>query len=407
MLLDYLLIAFRNLKKRRTRTGLTLIGIFIGIATVVSLISLGQGLQESIIQQFQSLGSDKLIISPGGGSGLSGQTLGSETNKLTDKDVEIIRGTKGVKEVSFYVYGIAGIKFKDTIKYTWIIGLPLDSSKSILESMQNWDIKDGRDLRQGDKYKATVGSELWRGRYFPEKVGIGNKIEIGTGEFRVVGTITPIGNPSDDSQVYIPFDIAREIFNKKDAVDMIIVQADEGINVNEVKADIEKALRRYRKVKEGEEDFSVLTTEQMLEIFSVIFNAVQVVFIGIAAISLIVGGIGIMNTMYTSVLERTNEIGIMKAIGARNSFIMLIFLIESGLLGLVGGAIGIGLGIGLSKGMEVIISTTLGITYLKAYFPLYLIIGSLFFSFIVGCISGVFPAMRAAKQSPVDSLRYE
>jgi len=134
---------------------------------------------------------------------------------------------------------------------------------------------------------------------------------------------------------------------------------------------------------------------------------VQAVLVGIAAISLLVGGIGIMNTMYTSVLERTKEIGTMKAVGAKNSDILFIFLFESGLLGLVGGAIGIGIGIGLGEGAEYIASVGLGTNLLQAVFPWYLILGALLFSFLIGTLSGIFPAMQAAKLKPADALRYE
>ncbi|MFH1823570.1 MAG: FtsX-like permease family protein, partial [archaeon] len=138
-----------------------------------------------------------------------------------------------------------------------------------------------------------------------------------------------------------------------------------------------------------------------------IFGIVQAVFIGIAAISLVVGGIGIMNTMYTAVLERTREIGIMKAVGARNRNILTLFLIESGILGLVGGAIGVLIGIGLSTGVAFVAAQALGTTFLRAVFPWYLIVGALAFSFGIGSLSGILPAIQASRLKPVDALRYE
>ncbi|MEK6820731.1 MAG: FtsX-like permease family protein, partial [Nanoarchaeota archaeon] len=165
--------------------------------------------------------------------------------------------------------------------------------------------------------------------------------------------------------------------------------------------------RKERGEKEGQETFSVQTSSQLLESFNSIFAVVQAVFVGIAAISLIVGGIGIMNTMYTAVLERTKEIGTMKAVGAKNSDILLIFLFESGLLGLVGGAIGIGLGIGIGKAVEIIAQQQLGTPFLRASFSLTLILGALLFSFVVGSVSGVLPALQASRLKPADALRYE
>ncbi|HIE33536.1 MAG TPA: FtsX-like permease family protein [Candidatus Altiarchaeales archaeon] len=150
-----------------------------------------------------------------------------------------------------------------------------------------------------------------------------------------------------------------------------------------------------------------MTTEQVRETVNSILLVIQIVVIGIAAISLIVGGVGIMNSMYTSVLERTREIGVMKAIGARNSDIMLLFLIESGIIGLVGGIIGCLIGVGLAKGVEFVATQELSTAILKASITPGLIIGALIFSFMVGCISGLLPAKGAAEMNPIDALRYE
>ena len=215
------------------------------------------------------------------------------------------------------------------------------------------------------------------------------------------------GDPGNDAAVYIPKDVFREIFNTPNEESTIMVNIAKGFDPEEVAKDIERKLRKFRDEKEGEETFSVQTSEQLLESFSNIFGIVQAVLVGIAAISLLVGGIGIMNTMYTAVLERTKEIGTMKAVGARNSDILLIFLFESGLLGLVGGGIGIMIGVGLGKSAEYIATMALGTDLLQAYFPWYLILGALMFSFCIGALSGIFPAMQAAKLKPADALRYE
>jgi putative ABC transport system permease protein len=174
----------------------------------------------------------------------------------------------------------------------------------------------------------------------------------------------------------------------------------------EVAEDVEKNLRRERDEEIGEETFSVETPEQLLESFASVLSIVQAILVGIAAISLIVGAVGIMNTMYTAVLERTKEIGIMKSIGAKNSAIQAIFLIESGLLGLVGGIIGIIIGLGLSKLVEVIANQAWGAAITVAM-PAWLILGALAFAFLLGMGSGFFPARHASLQNPVDSLQYE
>ncbi len=407
MLFDYFLISIRNLTSRRTRTVLTMIGIFIGIAAIVSLISIGQGMRIAINEQFNQLGTDKLMIFPGGESGVPGGTFGSEAKKLTDDDMNVVKGVSGIKDAGGMAYGVARLKYGDVSKYAFIIGLPLDSSRKVIESMQSLKVADGRDLQENDKSKMTVGSELSKGTFFGTPVMMGEKIMVNDAPYRVVGFMEPVGNPSDDSQVYMPLEEVRKLLNKGNALDYIIAQVVQDSDIDQVKSDVQKALRRFRNVKQGQEDFSVQTTAQLMQTLDVVLNVIEIVFIGIAAISLVVGGIGIMNTMYTSVLERTTEIGIMKAIGARNFDITAIFVVESGLLGMLGGGIGIILGIALSKGIEYITSAVLGVTYLKAYFPLYLVLGALGFSFIVGCLAGGLPALRASRLNPVEALRYE
>ena len=403
MLKDYLKFSFNNLTHRRLRSWLTIIGIFIGIAAVVALISVGQGLQSAITEQFEMLGSNKLIIMPGGGVLGGAYAAGG----LTKDDYDVVKKVEGVEITAEMFYKTGKIKFRDEIKNTFVIGLPTDETFKPIKDIQSFQVEKGRDLKEEDKYKITVGWNLWAGDFFSKSIKLRDKIEIEGQEFKVVGLIAKIGNPQDDSQVYIPIDTAREVYNEPDEIGSIFIQVKEGYNIEKVAEDIKEELRDYRGEKEGEETFSIQTFEQLMETFTIIFGIVSAVFIGIAAISLLVGGIGIMNTMYTAVLERTKEIGIMKAIGAKNKDIFILFFIESGLLGLVGGVLGILFGAGIAKLVEFIASQALGTTYLKAIFPWWLIVGVLIFGFIVGSIAGTMPAIQASKMKPVDALRYE
>ena len=172
-----------------------------------------------------------------------------------------------------------------------------------------------------------------------------------------------------------------------------------------VAADIMKTLRREKGVREGDENFNVQTSAQLIESFNTVLNIVTVALIGIAAISIVVGAVGITNTMYTAVLERTGEIGIMKAIGAKNSDILTIFLIESGILGMMGGLIGVLIGVGIGKLVEVIVKTALLIDYITPEITVGLILGSLAFAFVIGAVSGTMPARQASKMHPVNALR--
>jgi len=378
-----------------------MIGIFIGIALVVSLLSLGSGLQEAMNEQFEMMGTNIIMIMPGAGIE---SMLGSAV-PITEHDVCVIKEVRGVDVVGGLVTKIAKTEFKNEIQYTWVSGFPQDESRKIIEDMQQMKLESGRDLRETDKYKVIVGYMVAHGDFFEKEVKIRDKILINNQEFEVVGTLEPIGNPQDDSSLLIPLKTANDLFDTDDYI-MIMARAKDGFDTGDVAENIKEELRDDRELDEGDENFAVQTMEQMKDSYAVVLDLLQIFLIGLAAISLLVGGVGIMNTMYTSVLERTNEIGVMKAIGARNNDIMSIFLIESGILGAVGGIIGCAIGLGISKLVEIAVRTQ-GLEYLKASTAPEIIIGAIAFSFIVGALSGALPAMQAAKLKPVDALRYE
>jgi putative ABC transport system permease protein len=204
----------------------------------------------------------------------------------------------------------------------------------------------------------------------------------------------------------MPIDTARIIFNNSKSYSLIYAEIQSGFTADEVAATVEKNLRHLRNEKVGEEDFTVSTPEQLSQTVQSVFGVIQGFLIGIAAISLLVGGVGIMNSMYTSVLERTKEIGVMKAIGARNEHVLMLFLFESGMLGLIGGAAGALLGITLAEAVQ-FIAAQAGYGILKASISVELIGGALLFSFVIGALSGALPARRASQMNPVDALRFE
>ena len=403
MMEDYVKTAYRDIKNRKKRSWLTMIGIIIGIAAVVSLISLGQGLKDGMNAEFDKMGADIIMIMPGSGF----QSMGSAGSSLTKDDVEVIRKVRGVNLAGGFLTKVAKVEFGNEMKYSWVSGFALDESKEIIDNMDSFNVESGRDLKRGDTYKTLIGNSVAGGDFFKSKVRAGDYVMINGKKFRVVGTLERIGNPDDDQAFMIPLETARDLFDEPDNLMVIMANLKPGFDASDVAENIKKAMRKDRDQKVGEEDFSVQTAEQLKETVASILNLVQSVLIGIAGISLLVGGIGIMNTMYTSVLERTRDIGVMKAIGARNINIMWIFLIESGIIGLVGGAIGCAIGISISKSIEYISSASLGVDYLKASVAPELIIGALAFSFIVGMLSGTLPAVRAARLKPTDALRYE
>ncbi|MBT4135703.1 ABC transporter permease [archaeon] len=403
MLKDFFVLGLNNLKRRKLRSWLTMIGIFIGIAAVVSLMSLGQGLQDYITDEFEKLGSDKIIIQPKG-MGPPGSAGGSLI--LTSKDLKVIENVRGVEWAVGFLIKQGQARVGDESGIGFASGLTPEDRRSLNE-IQGWGIIDGRDLKKGDKFKVVVGYNHIYGDIWDKPVRIGSNIEIEGYDFKIVGVMGKIGNPIDDGLLHVDKDILKEVLGVEDEESQIMVKTSPSFDTEEVAETIERKLRKSRGEKEKQETFNVQTSEQLLNTFQNIFAVVQGVLVGIAAISLLVGGIGIMNTMYTSVVERTKEIGTMKAIGAKNSHVLMLFLIESGLLGLVGGLIGVGIGIGLAKGAEYIAGIYIGTPLLQASMSPVIIIGALIFSFVIGTLSGVLPALQASRLKPVDALRYE
>ncbi|MEK6918721.1 MAG: ABC transporter permease [Nanoarchaeota archaeon] len=404
MIEDYFFLATNNLKRRKVRSWLTMIGIFISIATIFILISLSLGLQNAVTEQFRQLGTDKFFVSAGGNNGPPGTDTGAH---FTLDDVEQIGKVPGVKKVTYMVVGNAKLEFNNEVRFNIVIGIDLETADLYFES-GGFKVKDGRALMVGDEADVGLGYDYSYSKAFTVPVKVGDSIKINDKRFKVRGIMARIGNPADDKNIYMPDSVARDLFNiSDDRVDYVTVQVSPGADVKDVALKVEKRLRQYRGVTEKNQDFNIMTPEEILKSFGSILSIVTGFLLGIAGISLVVGAVGIANTMYTSVVERTREIGVMKAIGARNSSILTIFIIEAGMIGLVGGAIGVVLGIFLAKSLEFIAVNFLGTNLLAAAIPWWLIVSCLLFSFLIGAISGAFPAMRAAKIVTVKALRYE
>ncbi len=409
MIADYIKFAIDGIRHRQLRAWLTMIGIFIGIFAVVALISLGQGLQAYIDEQFKQVGGDRIIVSPGSNLGAAAAMIGGSelsSSKLRQKDLDTVKKVRGVDyAIGLFVTG-ADLEYNKKQASLILYSVPTDfESVKFIEDVNFFEVERGRFLQQTDYYKVIIGYETGK-HYFDKELRLGEKIRINGREFDIVGITKKSGNPMQDRRVIIPIDTAMELFNKSDEFSSINLRVKSGFVPSEVAEDIKEKLRRERNVKKDEEDFSVETAENLVASFKNVLSVVQFLLVGIAAISLIVGGVGIMNTMYTSVMERTKQIGIMKSIGARNSDVLFIFLIEAGLLGLVGGIIGVTLGMLTSYGIEFVLKAN-NIEFVKIYLSPELIFGTLAFSFAIGCLSGLLPARQASRMNPVDALRYK
>ncbi|MBD3314079.1 FtsX-like permease family protein [Candidatus Woesearchaeota archaeon] len=405
MITDFLKLAFENLRKRGLRSWLTMIGIFIGIAAVVSLIGLGEGLRTAINAQFGFLGPDVLSVQASGVTyGPPGQ---GAVNPLSDEIVDEIRKVGGV-EVAFNRY-IATVKmeYNDVQIVTSAISVPEGDNRKVLERMMNVKSEEGRLLKDGDTRKIVLGNSFAEAdNQFDRSVRVGDSILLNDIGYDVVGVMESKGSFLFDNAVLVNEpELLNSLRDDDGTTDIIAIKAKNINDIPAIKKDVEKLLRKERDVDEGEEDFIVESPQQTLESLNSTLFAVQLFVYIIATISLLVGGIGIMNTMYTAVVERTKEIGIMKSIGARNSTIFTIFLIESGFLGTVGGIIGITLGVSFAYGLAFIGKIALGSELIQAHVGLWLILGSLVFAFVLGTFFGVMPAYQASKLQPVESIR--
>ena len=406
MIGDLIKYIIGNIRHRFTRSSLTILSILIGIMSIFVLISFGEGLRNYMNVMAKEMGTDKLIAQPKGFG-----PPGSTGVYLTKDDLDFIKKQNGVSEATGAIVRQSEVKIdeKKVGKWVFIMGMPTEPNEQKLmeEAFAGYGILKGRAVKKGDENKVALGyNYMLANKVFSKPLKPGDNIFIKGKSFDIVGFYEEIGNPNDDANVYLANDVIKELFDTGDNYDYIFIRTEKGANPTEVADKVEEKLRKKNGQKEGEEDFYVQSFEQLLETFGTVLLVLNSILVIIAGISVVVAAVNIMNTMYTAVLERTKEIGIMKSIGARNSYILLIFFIESGFLGLIGGAIGVLLGFGLAKLGGIAIAAA-GYSFLQPYFPWWLIVGCLVFSFLVGAGSGFFPARAASRLKPVDALRYE
>ncbi len=400
---EYSKIALRNMKSRSLRSWLTIFGIVIGVFLIVSLLSLSEGLKDTITRQLNSLGGEMIFVMPGSFSNpMSMFISGAE---LEREDINAIKKTEGVETVLTMSYQGLVVRYKNEGKTVFTTGLDWENSLEVMKNFQGWSLKKGEWPRSG-KREAIIGSQL-ETEVFKERIKVGSEISIKGRKFEVVGILSSLGNQQDDTSVYIDLPIYQNLTGeKRGTAQMAMAKIEEGRQADQVAEDLRENLQETRKRRVGtdESDFSVITSEKMEDIAGDILAIIQVAVIGFASIAIVVGGIGIMNTMFTAVRERTREIGIMKAIGAKNSAVLTIFLFEAGIIGLGGGVGGTFIGMAMAKGIEFYAQMHPVFPFTASLSPGIIIFG-LSFSFLVGCTSGFFPARRAAKMKPVEALR--
>ena len=411
-------LAWNILVHSKLRSWLTIIGIVIGIAAVVSIVSISQGAKQQLEEGFGQLGADIITISPGysramgfrgpeRGPGGNGGGSTADQEDLTDKDVLTLKNIPNVKFVMGQVRGTAEIKYLGESGEVSITGVDTDVWKDITTD----ELESGRYLTKGDMYSVILGHRRATS-FFDKEVQINRQITIEGKIFKVVGIFKEGEN---DNAVIIPLEPARDLLDDidEDEFTSITVKVEDVEEiVNKTIPAMEKKLMLSRGIlKEEDRDFSVSSQLSMQSTITETLNTISIFLGAIAAISLVVGAVGISNTMFTSVLEKTKEIGIMKAIGAKNRDIMLIFLLNSGMIGFVGGLGGVIVGVVASGYIGLLVSGNgggmMGRMFGTTALTPELLIFAFVFSIVIGMIAGAIPAYRASRLKPVDALRYE
>ncbi|MGZ6314885.1 MAG: ABC transporter permease [Candidatus Limnocylindrales bacterium] len=396
---DLIGLAFSRLGTGKMRAALTMLGVIIGVASVVALVSVAQGATKGISDRLQSLGTNLLTVSPGfTTTGATRGGFGTATT-LTVDDAGALAQLDGVQAIA----------------------PQLTTNKLVIAGTQN---ETARVIGTTSGYLSVFAYDMWVGSFMNQasidhnlrvavigattadnlsltETSVGSTIYIGGLPFDLIGILQPKGGTTNtDDQVLIPLSTARQLFVGSTSVSSIGVSAANQDVISTVSAEITATLEQRHGISNGVDDFSITTQAQLLGTVSGVSDTLTLLLAGIASISLLVGGIGIMNIMLVSVRERTREIGIRKAIGARGRDILSQFLVEALALSLAGGLIGVGLGVIASYGIGVYAGWGF------VFNPVTVVVAVLF-SLVVGIVFGVWPASQAARLDPVVALRYE
>jgi len=380
------------------------LGIVIGIFLVISLLSLSEGLKQSVMSELQMMGGDMIMVFPGDTSDMMTMMMGGA--ELKDQDIEAIERAEGVDVVIEMPFSAIVVRHFQKAETSLAFGVDFREGLPVLREDMGWDVVKGEFARPGRR-EVVVGN-LVPQNVFPDLV-VGDSLTMEGREFTVTGVLRSLGNREDDMAIMVDLQDYRNITGEREGSPVAMARIMGGHEPDRVVENIERELEEsaVRRRDEDSPSFTVMTSETVTDMVENIMGVLQAGVVAFASIAIIVGGIGIMNTMYTSVKERTKEIGILKAVGAKKGQITSIFLFEAGIIGLVGGAGGVLLGVALALLAQVVLASPQAMVQLEAHISIWLIFFGLAFSFVIGCLSGYLPAKQAAKLEPVDALRYE
>lgn len=400
-IIEIIKVSKDSLMSNKVRSFLTMLGVIIGVAAVILLVSIGEGARTYIHRELGNLGTNILVVVPGKTSAKGGfhPPEASTVRKLIYDDALLIkRRAKHVDDAVPLMFGSAKVKYLNQSRDNSIVG-----STETYFSIRNLKVDSGRFITESEvdaKRKVCILGRTVKRDLFGDKNALGALVSIGDSKYRVVGVMekkgVTLGIDFDDI-VFIPTTAAQELFDT-DRLFNITIKVKSANEIHEATEEIKQILIKRHA---GKEDFTVMSQDEMLGVMNKILNIMTAVLAGIAAISLVVGGIGIMNIMLVSVRERTREIGIRKALGAKNSDILLQFLVESMTLSIIGGAGGI-----LFAGTVSFIIPYF-VEFLPTQLELWSIVLAFLFSAAVGIFFGVYPARKASLYDPITALRYE
>lgn len=391
-------LAFKNLAHRRRRSALTILGIALGTTLILTLMLLGSGMERAVSERMASFGSDLIVVTPGKESEIFSSFGGKA--KIRDRDVSAVRSVEGVRLVAPASMTSFKVDYRGEAKSSIVMGTPWAESKILFGESQGFTISEGRWPDREEANEVVLGA-LVANKTFRQQVRLNDGVEIRGRRFVVAGIFKPTGDTGDDSGIYVSFEQLRRMTGGTGA-SMVYVKSAAGYEPSAVAAAIRAKLSR----QPGIGDFTVMTSTEAVNLIGDILGIIGIVLGSIAAVALVVGGVGVMNTMFTAVMERTREIGVYKAIGATDRQVLSIFLTEAALLGALGGVIGAVVAWGLAKAAELAARAAGSAALSVAFEPVTFVLVVLF-SAGLGTLFGAMPAWQAARLRPTEALKYE